>query len=90
MHWDKVNCAAHILQLAIKAALDACGLTPIINQASKTVSHFRHSTVAMAALRKKQSQFASDERKTLPKLKQYCRTRWNSAFDMLESMRLNR
>lgn len=50
------------------------------------MSHFRHSSIATAALRKQQDKMGLPRRK----LMQYSKTRWNSAFDMLLRLMENR
>ena len=58
----------------------------MITSASHLVAHFRHSSIATAALYKQQ------EKMNLPrkKLMLHSKTRWNSAFDMLQRLRENR
>ncbi|XDV26736.1 hypothetical protein PO909_030371 [Leuciscus waleckii] len=51
----------------------------LIGACSKLVGHFHHSTIASNALKQKQRQLELPSHK----LVQYCKTRWNSAADML-------
>lgn len=84
--WRPIPCTAHTLQLAVNHALDKSGVNAVVSSACRLVSHFRHSTVATTALHKEQ------ERMNLPqkKLMLYCKTRWNSAYDMLLRLKENR
>lgn len=80
--WESVCCFAHTLQLAINDGLKIPNVTRVVAACSRMVSHFHHSTVATAALKKKQEQ----QGLPLHKLIQCCRTRWNSVFDMMERL----
>ncbi|KAK1897841.1 Zinc finger BED domain containing protein 1 [Dissostichus eleginoides] len=80
LDWDSSPCYAHTLQLAINDGFKLKPIHHIVAGASRLVSHFHHSTVATQALCQKQVD------QTLPdhRLIQYCRTRWNSIYDMFD------
>lgn len=82
LEWESVPCFAHTLQLAINDGFKAQAMHHLIGACNRLVSHFHHSTVATAALKKKQ------ELQQLPchKLIQSCKTRWNSVSDMMERL----
>lgn len=80
------TCAAHSLQLCINNALKADTITELIQKCSKLVGHFKHSNIAMNELHKKQEQLGY----TKSSLFQYCKTRWNSIYTMLDRLFINR
>lgn len=51
----------------------------------KIVTFFKHSEVATSELMKIQMQGANEKENRVLKLIQECRTRWNSAYEMVES-----
>ncbi|XP_055035972.2 E3 SUMO-protein ligase ZBED1-like [Misgurnus anguillicaudatus] len=77
--WESLSCFAHTLQLAINDGFKAASINRLIGACSKLVGHFHHSTIASNALKQKQRQLELPSHK----LMQYCKTRWNSAADML-------
>lgn len=79
VNWESVPCFAHTLQLAINDGFKAASMNRLIGACSRLVGHFHHSTIASNALKQKQRQLELP----LHKLVQYCKTRWNSAADML-------
>ncbi|KAL4113763.1 hypothetical protein QTP88_017336 [Uroleucon formosanum] len=81
-----VTCAAHSLQLAIKTALKYETFSELIKQCSALVGHFKHSNVAKQSLIKKQEQLGIANQS----LVQYCKTRWNSIYLMLDRLLQNR
>ena len=52
--WDDLPCFGHTLQLAVKAGLDLAIISRLTAMCRKIVGHFKHSVVAMGALREKQ------------------------------------
>lgn len=81
-----VTCAAHNLQLAINIALKDETFSELIKQCSILVGHFKHSSVAKLSLLKKQEQLEIPHQS----LVQYCKTRWNSIYLMLDRLLKNR
>lgn len=81
-----LTCAAHSLQLAANKALALEPIADICQKAAKLVAHFRHSSIASAALEKKQEQLGLAKNKLI----QSCKTRWNSTYEMLERLAANR
>ncbi|KAL5246430.1 hypothetical protein ACI65C_013838 [Semiaphis heraclei] len=81
-----VTCAAHSLQLAISTALKDKIFSELIKQCSSLVGHFKHSNVAKQSLFKKQEQLGIPHQS----LVQYCKTRWNSIYLMLDRLLQNR
>jgi len=87
--WYDVHCAAHKLQLCINYAVGTHAVTnhPIskcVSAASRLVGHFSHSPMAVGELMKRQ--VSMDKDKIPLKLIQYCKTRWNSIYDMFERL----
>jgi len=74
------------LQLCINNSLKTDTITEIIQKCSKLVGHFKHSNVAMNELHKKQEQLGYPKSSLL----QYCKTRWNSIYTMLDRLFINR
>jgi hypothetical protein len=81
-----LTCAAHSIQLAVNKSLAVEDLANVCTKASKIVGHFRHSNVAAKALEGMQEQL---EMKQLS-LVQSCKTRWNSTYEMLDRLLINR
>ena len=52
--WGDLPCFGHTLQLAVKAGLDLPLISRLTAVCRKIVDHFKHSVVAMGALREKQ------------------------------------
>ncbi|KAJ8344468.1 hypothetical protein SKAU_G00317970 [Synaphobranchus kaupii] len=77
-----LGCTGHTLQLAIKAGLNLPEIARTTETARRVVSHFRHSSVAHCALKKRQEQLGIK----VNKLQNDCATRWNSTFTMLERL----
>lgn len=82
MDLRQFTCLAHTLELAINDGFKNVNMNRVVAASSRLVSHFYHSTVISNALIRKQ------EQKDLPqhKLIQYCRTRWNSIYTMMERL----
>ena len=88
-HWIDIHCAAHLLHLCVTSAMGTNKTTnkPIarcVGAASHLVTHFHHSPMATNALLKRQREMKPTE--TAKKLVQHCKTRWNSAYDMMERL----
>ncbi|KAJ4929913.1 hypothetical protein JOQ06_018933 [Pogonophryne albipinna] len=77
-----LGCAGHTIQLAINAGLHLPEIAKTTDAARRIVSHFRHSSVAVCALKKRQEQLGVK----VHKLQNDCATRWNSTFTMLERL----
>ena len=80
--FESISCFAHTLQLSIKKGLAIKEVDSALADASRIVTHFKHSVVALDELRKRQELFQ------LPKqtLIQQVKTRWNSAYDMVSRL----
>lgn len=74
------------MQLCINNSLKTYTITEIIQKCSKLVGHFKHSNVTMNELHKKQEQLGYPKSSLL----QYCKTRWNSIYTMLDRIFINR
>ena len=79
--WNSTNCAAHRIQLCVEDGLKINAIARLVGASRKLVNHFKHCTVATAALANKQKSMNMPVRK----LVQDCATRWNSAYYLLES-----
>ena len=85
--WTDIGCAAHKLQLIVSAALaiDKVSNTPVskcVAACTQLVGHFLHSALGTSELMKRQK--TMDANKTPVKITQYCKTRWNSIYDMFQ------
>ena len=79
MNVPAVGCASHTLQ-SIKKGLECnSAIKVLIGGANRLVGHFKHSTVATKA---KQQQMHCPK----PSFILFCKTRWNSIFEMLERL----
>ncbi len=84
--WERFGCSAHTLQLAVNHAFEKSKVTDVITSASRLVSHFRHSSNSTAQLKTQQMKMSLP----IKKLMLHSKTRWNSAFDMLQRLLENR
>ena len=80
--WDDLPCFGHTLQLAVKAGLDLAIISRLTAMCRKIVGHFKHSVVAMGALREKQQSMNIAQHA----LVQDIATRWNSTYLMYERL----
>jgi len=82
--WCDVHCFAHTLQFAINSGLDISGvINRLASIARKLVSHFKHSPLAMIALKEKQKQLSVPEHHLI----QDVAIRWNFMFEKLLEQR---
>ena len=79
--WESVPCSAHTLQLAVNDGFKAGSAMWVVGACGKLVSHFHHSTVTTAGLKRNRSSKISPEINI-----QYCRTLWNSISDRFERL----
>jgi BED zinc finger len=84
--WNPLGCSAHHLNLAVSHSLEKSGINSVVESASRLVSHFKHSALASNSLSKQQDRMNIQRKK----LMSHCKTRWNSAFDMLQRLQENR
>ena len=80
--WQSVPCFAHTLQLAVNNGLEVSQINKLASVARKIVAHFKHSSLAMTALREKQKQLSVPQHHLI----QDVATRWNSTYFMLERL----
>ena len=80
--WDDLPCFGHTLQLAVKSGLDLAIISRLTAVCRKIVGHFKHSVVAMGALREKQQSMNIAQHA----LVQDVATRWNSTYLMYERL----
>jgi len=81
-----LTCAAHSLQVVVNKTFSDDEIQSILMKSRKIVGHFKHSSIAMKALEKMQQQLNKPKLTLL----QYCKTRWNPSFLMLERLYINR
>ena len=81
-NWGDLPCFAHTLQLAVNAGLSLAMLKRLSGMCRKIVGHFKHSAVAMGALRERQKSM------NIPQhcLIQDVTTRSNSTYFMYERL----
>ena len=80
--WQSVPCFAHTLQLAVNKGLEVSQINKLASVGRKIVGHFKHSSLAMTALREKQKQLSVPQHHLI----QDVATRWNSTYFMLERL----
>ena len=80
--WDDLPCFAHTLQLAVKAGLELPVIDCLSAVCRKIVGHFKHSVLAMQALKDKQMNMNVARHSLL----QDVSTRWNSTYLMYERL----
>ena len=68
--------------MAVNHAFEKSKVTDVITSASRLVSHFRHSSNSTAQLKTQQMKMSLP----IKKLMLHSKTRWNSAFDMLQRL----
>ena len=86
LEWESVPCFAHMLQLALNNGFKVGSAMRVVGACGKLVSHFHHSTVVTAGLKRKQEQQNIPQHKRI----QYCGTRWISISDMFERLHKQR
>ena len=80
--WESVNCAAHLIQLCVQDGLKLNTIDRLLGASRKLVTHFKHSTVATAALVDRQKSMNM----AVKKLLQDVSTRWNSTYYLLDRL----
>lgn len=80
--WGDLACFGHTLQLAVNAGLDLSLISRLTAMCRKIVGHFKHSVVAMGALRERQRGMNIPQHSLL----QDVATRWNSTYFMYERL----
>ena len=80
--WDDLGCFGHTLQLAVNAGLDLNPVSRLTSVCRKIVGHFKHSVVALGALRERQRGMNIPQHSLL----QDVATRWNSTYFMYERL----
>ena len=77
--WESLPCVAHTLQLSVNKGLSISQISRVSPVCRKLVGHFKHSTLAMAALKEKQEQLNLDKHHLI-------QARWNSTYFMFERL----
>jgi len=80
--WESTNCAAHRIQLCVEDGLKIDAIAQLLATCRKLVGHFKHSTVATAALADRQKRMGMPVKRVI----QDCSTRWNSSYYLLERL----
>ena len=80
--WEDVPCFTHTLQLAFTNGLELSQVSRLSVAGRKLVGHFKHSVIAMTALKEKQRQMNVPEHHLI----QDVVTRWNSTYFMFEQL----
>ena len=80
--WEHISCFGHTLQLTINTGLASDPVMRLTAAAHKLVGHFKHSVIAMSALRINQKQTNIAEHHLI----QDVSTRWNLTYFMLERL----
>uniref|UniRef100_A0A669DC03 BED-type domain-containing protein n=1 Tax=Oreochromis niloticus TaxID=8128 RepID=A0A669DC03_ORENI len=80
LHWNHLNCFAHILNLIVRKGIQQSQIQEIIRKVKAIIEYTRRSTVASAKLRETQQQMGQPQLR----LKQDVPTRWNSTYYMLK------
>ena len=78
----KINSVAHRIQLFVEDGLKINAIAQLNGASQKLINHFKHSTVATAALAKRQKSMGI----SVKKLVQDCATQWNSTYYLLEGI----
>ena len=66
--WESTNCAAHCIQLCVEDGLKINAITWLVGASRKLVNHFKHSTVATAALANRQKSMSMPVKKLVYKI----------------------
>ena len=77
-----IGCMGHNLNLAARKALDISSVSQVVGRVKRLVSHFHYSTQSSNMLAAKQALLKLPKRK----LVQDVDTRWNSTYDMIQSV----
>ena len=80
--WGDLPCFGHTLQLAVNSGLDLAPVSRLTAVCCKLVGHFKHSVVAMGALREKQQNLNIPQHSIISDVA----TRWNSTYFMYEQL----
>ena len=77
-----MNCAAYLIQFCVEDGLKLNTIDRLLGACQKLVGHFKHSTVATAALVDRQKRVNMPVKRLL----QDVTTRWNSVYYLLDRL----
>ena len=80
--WESINCAGHLIQLCVEDGLKLNVIERLLGACRKLVGHFKHSTVATAALADRQKRMNMPVKRLLQDIS----TRWNSTYYLLDRL----
>ena len=80
--WESFNCADHLIQLCVEDGIKMNMIEWLLGACWRLVTHFKHSTVATAALADRQKKMNVPVKKLL----QDVSTRWNNTYYLLDRL----